>query len=375
MNRILFIASLHHPQTLLAEQALAHQDQQIVPLFPSSYAFYFWEKALLKHGYTVDVFWRNVSGFRGQNISQLHAQKYTEQLSLQRIGQAAVNRLPYVLNPDLRRRNANLIAHARQYQPTHLWLIGDNRVIHTDTLAQLKAEHHCKLIYSTGTSPIVFSHAIERQAAPLMDLVLVNDYYHGIQWRELGAQAMLCLPVVAIDPDFHYPRPYDPEFACDIGFVGTLLPPNLYSERVSALEHLRDFDLGIWSVHDVPASLKAHQRGSALGEQMLRVLSSSRISLNVHGNFMRYGGNMRLFETASVGVLQLVDQRDGLAEWFTADEHLVVFDDYDDLRDKARYYLDHEAEREAIASAARKHVLAHHTYDHRLATLIELGIL
>src|SRR5690606_31131455 len=124
---------------------------------------------------------------------------------------------------------------------------------------------------------------------------------HGIQWQELGAKEMICLPVVAIDPAFHTPREVQAKFAVDVGFVGTLLPHNLYSERVEALEALSEFDLGIWSVHDVPDSLKPYARGSALGGEMLDVLSSAKISINAHGNFMRYGGNMRLFETASIG--------------------------------------------------------------------------
>ncbi|MCB9456772.1 MAG: hypothetical protein H6671_12375 [Anaerolineaceae bacterium] len=86
-----------------------------------------------------------------------------------------------------------------------LWLVGDNTVILPETLATIKLETGCKLLYSTGTSPIVFSRPIERSAARLYDLVLVNDYYHGIQWLELGAKDMVCLPVSACDPDFHHP--------------------------------------------------------------------------------------------------------------------------------------------------------------------------
>jgi hypothetical protein len=40
----------------------------------------------------------------------------------------------------------------------------------------------------------------------VIDLVVANDFYHGIQWREMGAKAMICLPASSIDPDFHYPR-------------------------------------------------------------------------------------------------------------------------------------------------------------------------
>lgn len=368
-QRILFVASLHHPETLQRERAEAQQSGTAIPLFPSSTALHFWAKAMQKKDYVVDVFWRNISGFASQDISTIKAEKYTNHITPQRIAQAINHRLPYQLNPDLQKRNTKLLEYTRRFQPTHVWLVGDNRVIHADTLEQIKTELACKLIYSTGTSPIVFSHAIERNAAPLFDLVITNDYYHGIQWEELGAKAMICLPVVAIDPDFHFPREENPAYTCDVGFVGTLLPPHLYSERVKALESLSDKNLGIWSVHDVPHSLKKHLRGSVLGESMLEVLSSAKISLNVHGNFMRYGGNMRLFEAASVGTFQITDDRLGIHEWFTVGEHLVTYENFDDLREKVNYYLAHSDERVAIAEAAHQHVLKYHTYTKRLETI------
>ena len=243
------------------------------------------------------------------------------------------------------------------------------------TLARLKDDHKCKIVYCNGDSPIVFSHAIERAAAPLYDLVLVNDYYHGMQWRELGAPRVECLPGVGMDPDLHNPQPITnipDEYLCDIGFVGTLVPDNLYSERVAALESLREFDLGVWSVHEAPASLRPHFRGPALGTKMLQILSSVKISLNVHGDFMRYGGNMRLFECAGLGTFQLVDDRPGVHEWFVDGEHLVTFEDLADLQDKARYYLEHDVERERIAAAGRAHALAHHRVEQRVARVLEM---
>src|SRR5690606_13601978 len=115
-------------------------------------------------------------------------------------------------------------------------------------------------------------------------------------------------------------------------------PENLYSQRVKTLAALRDFDLGIWSVHDVPAELRPHVRGAALGETMLRVLSAAKLTINANGNFMRYGGNMRLFEAAGVGVLQLSDDLPGVRAWFTPGENIVTYSDTDDLRAKVAYY-------------------------------------
>jgi spore maturation protein CgeB len=376
--RILFVASLHHPEQLLRDQHAAQQNGGTLPLFPTSSAHHFWEKALLERGYVLDVFWRNLSSFGDGSIASLKSQTYTERITPQRVAEAAMRRLPYRFNLELRRRNQRLLEHALRFQPDVLWLVGDNIVIHASTLEQIRTQTGCKLLYSTGTSPIVFSHAIEREAAPLIDLVIVNDYYHGIQWVELGAREMLCLPAVAVDPDFHQPRTLTADerqqYACDVTFTGTLLPRNLYSERIAALEALMpDFQVGIWSVHDVPESLRPALRGAALGDSMLRVLSAATISLNPHGNFMRYGGNMRLFEAAAVGSFQIVDDRPGIHEWFREDEHLVIYRSMDDLREKVRYYLAHPEARQRIAAAARQHVLEHHTYEQRLDRLEDVG--
>jgi spore maturation protein CgeB len=51
----------------------------------------------------------------------------------------------------------------------------------------------------------------------------------------------------------------------------------------------------------------------------------------------------------------------------------VIYEDVQDLREKAAYYLAHPEERLAIAEAAKAHVLAHHTYEQRLDKLENVG--
>ena len=370
-RRVLFIATLHHPEQL-QKDIINTADGAPSPLFPSSMGQHFWERAMRARGYELEVFWRNLPGFGRRNIAKLRSLVYRERLDPRRALTALSHRAPPALNLDYRRRNQRLIQQAQRFKPDIIWLSGDNAIILPKTLARLKQEHDCKIVYVSGVSPVVFSHPIERQAARLYDLALVNDYYHGIQWLELGARRMECLPYVAIDPDFHYPRPVSDVPLCDVGFVGTLVPDSLYSERVAALESLREFDLGIWSMHEVPPALKPFHRGYALGEGMLQVLSSVKISLNVHGDFMRYGGNMRLFETAALDTFQLVDDRPGISNWFVPGEHLATYRGLDDLQAKVRHYLAHDEQRQRMAAAARGHVLAHHRYDQRLARVEEL---
>ncbi len=372
-KRVLFVASLHHPEELRQEQEVADAPNR--PLFPRSMQLYTWGRAFRQAGWEIDVFWRNLPGFGKRDIASLSNEVFHTSLSPGKLIAGLARRFPPRLQPDLQRRNHLLLEQARRFQPDLIWLPGGNRQILPTTLEALKRELDCKLLCQHGDSPIVFSHPIERAAAPLYDLVLVNDRHHGAQWRDLGARRVACLPYVAVDPSFHMPQPITDvpnDYLCELGFVGTLVPGKLYSERVAALESLRDFDLGIWSVHDVPASLAPFHRGYALGDKMLQVLSSFKICINAHGDTMTYGVNLRLFESAALGVFQIVDNRPGVSESFTPGEHLVTFSDPADLQDKARYYLAHDEERQQMAAAARAHVLAHHRYDQRLARIEEL---
>ena len=373
--RILFIASLHHPQQLItAIDGIS--PGEVPPLFPPSMGQSHLERALRQQGHELAVFYRNLPLTSGGDVRRLRPHRHTEQITPRKVLTALGNRLPPHLNPDKRHRNQRLMAQARQFKPDIVYLVGDNTVIYSQTLAQLKQELGCKIVYASGTSPIVFSHSIEREAARLYDLVLVNDYYHGIQWEELGAPHVEALPISAVNPDFHRPYPLSDgereQYTCDVAFVGTLLPDHLYSRRARALEALRDFDLGVWSVHDVPASLRGHYRGAALGETMLRVLSAAKVVVNIHGDFMRYGGNMRLFEAAGVGVCQVADDLPGVRRWFTPDETILTYTNTDDLCATVDRALNDTALRERIGAAARQHVYAHHTYAHRTKRLMQL---
>ena len=358
--RILFVASLTHVEQL--KQAVANTPPgQTAPLFPSSMKEHFYERALRRRGHELAVFWRERSS---------RNPRFRAGFTPAKAAQALVQRLPPQLNPQVHQRNRQLLQMVEEFRPDVLWLVAGNRVILPETLASIRQRHNCQLLYVGGESPLVFDYTLDNQAASLWDLALVNDYYHCFQLRELGTRQAISLPVTAMDPDFHFPRPLDDRrraaLACDVAFVGTLLPDHIYGERVRALAALRDFDPGIWSVHDLPPVLRPFLRGEALGEAMLDIVSAAKLTVNPHGQTMQYGGNMRLFEAAGVGTLQITDDRPGVDKWFTPGENILTFRDEADLRDKVAYFLAHDDEREEMARRAREHVLAHHRYDQRV---------
>lgn len=75
--------------------------------------------------------------------------------------------------------------------------------------------------------------------------------------------------------------------------------------------------------------------------------------------------NMRVFEALATGRLLVTDKVDYLDELFVDGEDLVTYTGEDDLMDKIRHYLDHEAERLRIAANGLAKVRTRHTYRHR----------
>ncbi|MGB1286685.1 MAG: CgeB family protein [Aggregatilineales bacterium] len=370
--RVLFVASLHHMDVLRREIA-ATRAGVLPPLFPTTMELHFWERAMKRRGYVLDVYWRNLASSERAKTGRLP--NPDEMFQPGRI----LRDVRQILIPDsteIQERNKNLISRARHFNPDILWIEGDNTLILPETIAQIQQNQRCKIFYVNGKSPLLFANDNEKRAAPLYDMVLVNDYYHGTQWMELGAKQMNCLPIAAIDPEFHHPRRLNRQlqsaYGSDVAFVGTITPKQHYSERIRALEHLvhmPGIKPGIWTEDKLPASLQERYRGAARGKEMLQVLSATKISLNIHGNYTRYGGNPRLFESAAAGAFQLVDKRPGILTWFKDNEHLVTFNGHRDMMDKIHYYLANPQEREEIAFAAREHVFHHHTYDHRLSRI------
>ena len=98
--------------------------------------------------------------------------------------------------------------------------------------------------------------------------------------------------------------------------------------------------------------------------------SASTINLNATSLQMKTGLNQRVFDAPACGAFLLTDYRRQIERLFDPGREVVCYRGAGELADMVRYYLDHERERAALAQAARRRVLAEHTYQHRLTELI-----
>lgn len=100
------------------------------------------------------------------------------------------------------------------------------------------------------------------------------------------------------------------------------------------------------------------------------VYNFTKVNVNCTSFQMQSAVNQRVFDAAACGGFLLTDHQDDMELFFEPGNDAVCFDSPEGAADLARYYLGHETKRRTIAKAARKRVLAEHTYDRRMATLV-----
>ncbi len=199
------------------------------------------------------------------------------------------------------------------------------------------------------------------------------------QLKEVGCSNPYYLPLAA-DPKVHRPVELTAEereeFGSDLSHVGAG-----YHNRREFFAGLLDFNLKIWGSDWEDAAALSHviqRNGERVStEEAVKIFNATRLNVNLHSSTFHSGVNPfgdflnpRTYEIASCGAFQLVDERQYMAENFVIDGEIVTFSSLQEMRDKAREYLDKPEKCREIAGAARRRVIAQHTYEHRMLELL-----
>ncbi len=93
------------------------------------------------------------------------------------------------------------------------------------------------------------------------------------------------------------------------------------------------------------------------------------INFNATSRQMKGAVNQRVFDVPACGAFLLTDAQVQMENLFEPEKEVAVYSHPDEIPDKVRFYLDRPEERRRIAQAARRRVLAEHTYPLRLRKL------
>lgn len=172
--------------------------------------------------------------------------------------------------------------------------------------------------------------------------------------KAAGASNVHWLPL-GCNPAAHFSTDITPDL--DIAFVGNIILP-VHELRHELLKRLQE-------------SFSSIAVTCAFGDEVCGIIARGKLAFNHSAVF---DVNMRIFEAMAMGRPVLTNrdaERNGLLDLFEDGKHLIVYDNADDIVEKAGYYLDHADEREAIARTGYETVLAEHTYLHRVDTILE----
>ena len=239
--------------------------------------------------------------------------------------------------------------------------------------------------------PIVFWFVENFRTLPYWENVASHyDYFFTIQRGEFfeklekaGATNVGYLPQAA-SPTCHTPLELTADeklrWGSDLSFMGAGYP-----NRRQFFNGLLDYDFKIWGTEwelESEVGERVMNKNVRLApEEYIKIFNASKINLNLHSSSVPSGidpvsdfVNPRVFEVAACGAFSLVDARDELPPLMEPGKEIETFSSLTELREKTDYYLRNSDERNKIANAGRKRVLADHTFERRMTELLRVVI-
>lgn len=235
------------------------------------------------------------------------------------------------------------------YTPTAVWLTESPY----QSVQELVVQNHYRVAFTN-----------ERR---MVEVIQERRYADGHAHPEMVAY----LPH-GYDPARHYPRDPEPQYACDVLFIGSPFP-----ERQALLRGVNwtGIDFHAQAVFSDPGKSDVvvdAPEGNVPNAVAQRMYASAKININHHRTIRFYGRdetiqaheaeslNPRVYELAAGRCFQICDDsRPELQELFGDSIPTYRAGDSADLERVIRHYLAHPAERERCAEEAYQRVQAH----------------
>ena len=183
-------------------------------------------------------------------------------------------------------------------------------------------------------------------------------------------------------PVYYLPQACNPRWHRPLVPAGTepylVVAGTMYPSRVRLLDRLiaKGIPLKLYGVGiprwlgDTPARA-AHAGRYITREEKAQVFRSAAGVLNTMHPGEVAGVNARLFDAAGCGAAVLTEFRPTLAELFATGDEVLAFRDFDELLDQATRLLTEAGLTARLGDAAAERAHRDHTYERRLATLLE----
>ena len=269
-------------------------------------------------------------------------------------------------SPEYFIRNQKMLKIFEQYKPEYVFFSSGTEIVSSKTIEHFSKTS--KVVVFNGTEPKTFFNAREIASVPFVFLAVTNADAHTQQWKSLGIQNAITLPISAIDPEYHMTSK-DLEKDIEVSFLATFTRERQYHAS-NLLELIPDLKLwgSIPPKTELDSRLHQAYQGEAWGDTWREILQRSKISLNIMAKHIEHGANLKAFEIPASRALQIStnDQQ----TWFSQEEIVTVKGyNYTDISGKVKYYLSNKNKRNEIVESAYEKTISSHTYFHRFKKL------
>jgi spore maturation protein CgeB len=262
--------------------------------------------------------------------------------------------------------NKAILSSIEQKRPDILWIDKGNTVW-PRTLRVAKELSPTTQIVSYLPDDMFASHhrsSFFKWGIRYYDSIFTSNSHN---WRanelpSLGAKRVLFVDF-AYDPHLHRPVPVSHDdaeaFGANVGFIGSY-----ERERADSMLFLAEngVPVRVWGGGGWHKLLGRHpnlviENRPLYEDDYAKAICATRINLGFLRKQNRDLQTFRTFEIPACSAFMLAERTDEHLRLFEEGKEAAYFGSNDELLDKVRYYLDHEGERKAIASAGRKRCL------------------
>ncbi len=276
--------------------------------------------------------------------------------------------------------NRAILEQVTHFKPDFV-LIYKGAFVLPSTLHRLKSEG-VKLINFYPDVSFRTHGSLLQETLPLYDQVFTTKTFGLKDMKEqLGITSADFIPH-GFDPDIHRPLATEQfaleNFLCDVSFIG-----GWSVKKESALHAIKKalpgISIKIWGsrwesckIEDLQSSIQGRE---IAGDLYALGILSSKINLGllherVEGASSGDKITSRTFHIPGTGGFMLHERTEEIGQYFEEDKEAVLFSDEQELIRKIQFYLEHEAERKAIAKLGHQRALDEHSLDHRAHLLV-----
>jgi spore maturation protein CgeB len=279
---------------------------------------------------------------------------------------------------DTVRINQTLIPHLAEFQPNLLWIEKATTIL-PSIYKQIRQQFpNLKIVYYSEDDVHLFDNRsiYLKHSFPLFDAVYTTKPRNIQELPRIGAKNVVCI-FQAYDRNIHRPISVSEEdrqrWGAEVGFVGFFerdrAEQMLYLAQQGIKVRIWGFNWQDW-INKHPNLIV--EGTPVFNEDFVKVLNATRINLNFLRKSNRDRHTSRSLEIPACQGFMLAERTDEHLQLFEEGKEAEFFDSPEELLQKVKYYLAHDAELLRIAKAGRDRCLeSGYSHRDRLKVMIE----